>query len=148
MSPNAISCARCWTGARAWSQIQPGIGRQADAPENTKRARFRKSSKIYKKRCLQLMRIYDVIWNPKVRLLMPSCTGSATRSVLNLDILFSAGWKNRNVNFPKWPITFRRPRLSGLSGAYFLRRKVNDQGWPKDSRQRKAFLRAMRIPYV
>ena len=40
------------------------------------------------KRGLKMMRIYDIIRSPKLRLVMPSCTGSATRSVLNLNIFF------------------------------------------------------------
>ena len=93
------------------------------------------------KRGLILIRFLDDNWNPKLCLLTPSCTGSATVSVLNLDILFSVNWKNRNVNFPMAPITFRGTRLAG---SYDLRRKVGGQRRPKDPRQQRHNLRAMR----
>ena len=49
--------------------------------------------------------------------------------------------KNKNVSFYKVPVTFRGP---GLAGTYDPRRKMAGQEWPKESRQDKQVLRAMR----
>ena len=50
--------------------------------------------------------IFDVTWNPKLRLVMKSCTGIATRSILSRDIFsFSVNRKiNNSVFLPRQSI--------------------------------------------
>ena len=59
--------------------------------------------------------------------------------------IFNSLKKTKKVSFNKTPITFRGPRLSG---AYFLRGKVNGQRWPKEIQQTKQALAPLRIPHV
>ena len=118
-----------------------GIQKEGQCAGGYKTHRNQKIVKNLIKRDLKNKRFYDDGWSSKLRHVRQSNTESATVSVLNLDIIFSVNWKNKNVSFFKVPVTFRGP---GLAGTYDPRRKVAGQRWTKEPRQARPNLRAMR----
>lgn len=125
-------------GAKTRSSRHPGNKPMRRRVENALESEHRQKS--IEKNVWELRIFYSDNWSPNLRFVI-SCTESATRSVLSLYILFSLNWKYKNVSFPTATVTFRRRKLAG---AYVLRKKMNGHRWPKDSRQQKTNLRAMR----
>ena len=74
-------------GAKARCGRDPGSRPMRRRIENA--LKYKNLQKSIKKSVLKLMRFYDVSWSPKLRLVMSSCTGSATVNVEPGHYIFS-----------------------------------------------------------